>query len=205
MHPVREHIPIYLAAVGPKNLELTGEIADGWLAIFFSTRVRRRAARHRSGPAREPVGKTMDGFDVVATVPLVVGDDPSSARRAVRPYAALYIGGMGSREQNFYNALACRMGYADEAAEVQERYLARDYDGAAAAVPAELRRLHSPARPARAHRRTDGRVRGGRSHHAEHDAVRGQRSSERLAVPAHGRRGARAVRGGLVSWPGGHW
>jgi hypothetical protein len=71
-------------------------------------------------------------------VPLVVGDDLTACAAPVRPYAALYVGGMGSREQNFYNALAGRMGFADAAAEVQERYLARDYDGAAAAVPFEF-------------------------------------------------------------------
>jgi alkanesulfonate monooxygenase SsuD/methylene tetrahydromethanopterin reductase-like flavin-dependent oxidoreductase (luciferase family) len=77
----------------------------------------------------------MDGFDVVPTSPLVVGDDWQAAADQVRPYAALYVGGMGSREQNFYNNLACRMGYEAEAAEIQDRYLARDYAAAAAAVP----------------------------------------------------------------------
>jgi F420-dependent oxidoreductase-like protein len=137
VHPVREHIPIYLASVGPKNLELTGEIADGWLAVFFAPKFAdEQLAYLRAGRAK--VDKTLDGFDVVASVPMVVGDDPAACARPVRPYNALYIGGMGSREQNFYNNLAVRMGYADEAAEVQDRYLARDYDGAAAAVPAEF-------------------------------------------------------------------
>ena len=137
VHPVREHIPIYLASVGPKNLELTGEIADGWLAIFFSTDF---------GPeqievirtARAATGRTMDGFDVVTTTPVAVGDDLEACADQVRPYCALYIGGMGSREQNFYNALAVRMGYEEEAAVIQQRYLARDYEGAAAAVPREF-------------------------------------------------------------------
>ena len=75
---------------------------------------------------------------MVASVPMVVGDDPVECAKPIRPYAALYIGGMGSREQNFYNRLAVRMGYADEAAEIQDRYLSRDYDGAAAAIPAEF-------------------------------------------------------------------
>ena len=137
VHPVREHIPIYLASVGPKNLELTGEIADGWLAVFFAPKFADELlAQIAAGRAK--VGKTMDGFDVVPTVPVVVGDNVEDCANAVRPYAALYVGGMGSREQNFYNALACRMGYAEEAAEVQNRYLARDYDGAAALVPAEF-------------------------------------------------------------------
>ena len=80
----------------------------------------------------------MAGFDVVATVPVVVGDDLEACAELVRSYAALYVGGMGSREQNFYNALAVRMGYEQAAAEVQQRYLARDYSGAAAAVPMEF-------------------------------------------------------------------
>ncbi|MEP7020656.1 MAG: LLM class F420-dependent oxidoreductase [Pseudonocardiales bacterium] len=137
VHPVREHIPTYLASVGPKNLELTGEIADGWLAVFFAPKFAESHLEHlRAG--RALAGKTLDGFDVVASVPMVIGDDPLKCVEPVRPYSALYIGGMGSREQNFYNALAVRMGYPDEAAEVQNRYLARDYEGAAAAVPAEF-------------------------------------------------------------------
>jgi F420-dependent oxidoreductase-like protein len=137
VHPVREEIPIYLASVGPKNLELTGEIADGWLAVFFAPKFAGEVLNHIEA-GRAKVGKTMEGFDVVPTVPLVVGDDLEACANAIRPYAALYVGGMGSREQNFYNALAVRMGYEKEAAEVQNRYLARDYDGAAALVPAEF-------------------------------------------------------------------
>jgi len=137
VHPTRPNIPIYLAAIGPKNLELTGEIADGWLAIFFAPE---SAAEHLAHIAvgRAKVGKTMEGFDVVPTVPVVIGDDVQACADAVRAYSALYIGGMGSRDKNFYNQLAVRMGYDAEAAEVQEKYLARDYDGAAAAVPFEF-------------------------------------------------------------------
>jgi F420-dependent oxidoreductase-like protein len=137
VHPVREQIPIYLAAVGPKNLELAGEIADGWLAVFFAPKYAGEQLE-RIAAGRAKVGKTLDGFDVVPTVPLVIGDDVDACAAPVRGYAALYVGGMGSREQNFYNALATRMGYGDAAAEVQNRYLARDYEGAAAAVPAEF-------------------------------------------------------------------
>ena len=137
VHPVREQIPIYLAAIGPKNLELAGEIADGWLAIFY-------APEHASESlgairiGRERVGKTMEGFDVVPTVPLVIGDDLTACADQIRPYAALYVGGMGSKEQNFYHALACRMGHESAADQVQEAFLARDYAGAAAAVPMEF-------------------------------------------------------------------
>ncbi|MGH3658206.1 MAG: LLM class F420-dependent oxidoreductase [Micromonosporaceae bacterium] len=137
VRPVRDRIPIYLAAVGPRNLELAGEIADGWLAVFLAPE---HAAEHlghiRSGAAR--VGRDLDGFDVVPTVPLVVGDDVSACADLVRGYAALYVGGMGSREQNFYNQLAVRMGYAEAAAEVQEHFLAGRYQAAYAAVPEEF-------------------------------------------------------------------
>ena len=137
VHPVREHIPIYLAAIGPKNLELTGEIADGWLAIFFSPE---NAAEImvplRAG--REKAGKTMEGFDVVPTVPVVFGDDIAECANPIRPYSALYIGGMGSREKNFYNQLAARMGYEEAAVEVQDKYMARDYMAAWGAVPFEF-------------------------------------------------------------------
>ena len=137
VHPVREHIPIYLAAVGPKNLELAGEIADGWLAVFYSPQFAGdQLAAIKTG--REKAGKTMEGFDVVPTVPIVVDEDVERAAELVRWYAALYIGGMGSREQNFYNQLACRMGFEKEAAKVQELYLAREHRNAAAAVPLEF-------------------------------------------------------------------
>ena len=134
VHPVRESIPIYLAAVGPKNLELTGEIADGWLAVFFSP----DHAAESMECLRRGRGGSLDGFDVVPTVPLSLGPDPVACADPVRPYAALYVGGMGSREQNFYNALSRRMGFEAAADEIQERYLARDYAGAMAAVPYEF-------------------------------------------------------------------
>jgi F420-dependent oxidoreductase-like protein len=137
VHPVREHVPIYIASIGPKNLELTGEIADGWLAVFFAPKFADDLLGHLAA-GRAKAGKTMDGFDVVPSVPLVVGDDVEECAKQVRPYAALYIGGMGSREQNFYNDLAVRMGYGDAAAVVQEKFLARDYQGAAEAVPPEF-------------------------------------------------------------------
>ena len=137
IHPVRERMPIYLAAVGPKNLELAGEVADGWLAIFFSPEHAAEYLAHiRAG--RDKAGATMEGFDVVPTVPMVIGDDLEACADAIRPYCALYIGGMGSREKNFYNQLAVRMGFADAAAEIQDRYLSRDYAEAAAAVPFEF-------------------------------------------------------------------
>ncbi|MEW2477750.1 LLM class F420-dependent oxidoreductase [Micromonospora gifhornensis] len=136
-HPPREHIPIYLAAVGPKNLELAGEIADGWLAIFYAPEyAQEQLASVTAGRAR--AGKELAGFDVVPSVPVVVGDDVASCAELVRWYAALYVGGMGSREQNFYNQLATRMGYGDAAREVQDLYLAKRQRDAAAAVPLEF-------------------------------------------------------------------
>jgi alkanesulfonate monooxygenase SsuD/methylene tetrahydromethanopterin reductase-like flavin-dependent oxidoreductase (luciferase family) len=137
VEPVREDIPVYLAALGPKNLELAGEIADGWLAMFFSPERADAQLQHiRAGRAK--VGKDLTGYDVVPTVPIVVGDDLEACSAPIRDYAALYIGGMGSRDKNFYNDLAVRMGYADAAADVQAKYLAREYDQAAAAVPHEF-------------------------------------------------------------------
>ncbi|MCA2219362.1 LLM class F420-dependent oxidoreductase [Jidongwangia harbinensis] len=133
-HPPREHIPIYLAAVGPKNLELAGEIADGWLAIFFAPDAAGEYLQHVER-GRAKAGAGLAGFDVAPTVPVVVADDIAAAADVIRPYAALYVGGMGSREQNFYNQLAVRMGYPDAAAEVQELYLNRQIRDAAAAVP----------------------------------------------------------------------
>ena len=137
VHPVREHIPMYLAAVGPKNLELAGELFDGWLAIFYSPdHASELLASIEVGRAK--VGKTLEGFDVVPTMPLVVGDDPRACADAVRWYAALYVGGMGSRDKNFYNQLAVRMGFDEAAGKIQDKYLARDYDGAAQEVPYEF-------------------------------------------------------------------
>lgn len=137
VHPVRERIPIYLAAVGPKNLELAGEIADGWLAIFYSPEFAPELLGHIAD-GRAKVGQTLAGFDIVPTVPVVIGDDLEACAGPVRAYSALYIGGMGSREKNFYNALAVRMGYEEAAAQVQDLYLGRDYAGAANAVPLDF-------------------------------------------------------------------
>ncbi|MGW1023322.1 LLM class F420-dependent oxidoreductase [Streptomyces sp. NPDC002577] len=143
VHPQREHIPLYIAAIGPKNLEQTGEIADGALLIFPSAEhLEETAIRHlRAG--REKAGLTMEGFDVAPTLPIAVspagsGDDVSALADMFRPYTALYVGGMGSRKQNFYNQLAQRMGYEKEAAEIQDKYLSGDKEGAAAAVPQQL-------------------------------------------------------------------
>ncbi len=135
--PARESIPLYLAAVGPKNLELAGEIADGWLAVFFDPAfAAEQLACVQAGRAK--AGLDLSGFDVVPTVPLVVGPDPYACADPVRPYAALYVGGMGSREQNFYHALAVRMGFGEAAGQIQDRFLDGRMRDAQAAVPFEL-------------------------------------------------------------------
>ncbi|MDX6205437.1 MAG: hypothetical protein QOF39_1494 [Frankiales bacterium] len=132
--PARAGLPVYLAAVGPHNVELAGEVADGWLAMFFAPDQAADLLGHLdAGLAR--AGRGRADFDIAVTVPLVVADDPVEAADAVRDQVALYVGGMGSRTQNFYYTAALRMGYETAAAAVQERYLARDRKGAAAAVP----------------------------------------------------------------------
>jgi F420-dependent oxidoreductase-like protein len=135
--PVQEEIPIYLAAIGPKNVTLTGEIADGWLPIFL-------APEHldvlmeplEEGAAK--AGRSLDDFDIAPTVNVLVSDDVEAARDAMRPVLALYVGGMGSREKNFYNALVQRYGFEEAAKEVQDLYLDGRKEEAAAALPAEL-------------------------------------------------------------------
>jgi F420-dependent oxidoreductase-like protein len=142
IRPPRPDLPVYLAAVGPRNLRLAGEVADGWLGIFLSPEHSAdQFASVREG--RESAGKgtaddPMAGFDVVTTVPVVVTDDLEAARAAVAPYTALYLGGMGSREQNFYNRLARRMGFTEAAERIQDLYLAGRARDAADAVPLEL-------------------------------------------------------------------
>jgi F420-dependent oxidoreductase-like protein len=132
--PVQERIPIYIAAIGPKNTELTGEIADGWLPILV--------APEHLGELREPLeagaaraGRTLDGFDIAPSVNVMVTDDVAAARDAMRPFLALYVGGMGSRKQNFYNQLVQRYGFEDAAREVQDLYLEGKKQEAAAALP----------------------------------------------------------------------
>jgi F420-dependent oxidoreductase-like protein len=134
VHPVREEIPVYLAAIGPKNLELAGEIADGWLAIFYAPEHAGEQLGHiRAGAAK--AGRDIASFDVVPTVPVVLGDDPEACAEPIKAYAALYVGGMGSREKNFYNAHARRMGFEKEAQEIQDLYLGGDKVAAMQAVP----------------------------------------------------------------------
>ncbi|MBV8710633.1 MAG: LLM class F420-dependent oxidoreductase [Solirubrobacterales bacterium] len=134
--PVHQ-IPIYLAAIGPKNTALAGEIADGWLPIFFSPEhVSEVRALLEEGAGR--AGRSLEDFDIAPTVNTYISDDRQAARDRMRPVLALYVGGMGSRKQNFYNALVQRYGFEDAARQVQDLYLEGKTDEAAAALPDEL-------------------------------------------------------------------
>jgi F420-dependent oxidoreductase-like protein len=135
--PVQERMPIYVAAIGPKNTELTAEIADGWLPTLFSPEhVGAFRPLLEAGFARGGAG--FDAFDIAPTVSVMVSDDLDAARDAMRHYIALYVGGMGSRKQNFYNALVRRYGFEQAADRVQELYLEGRKDEAAASLPGEL-------------------------------------------------------------------
>ncbi len=135
--PVQERIPIYLAAIGPKNTALAGEIADGWIPTFFSPEhVSEFRTLLEEGAARG--GRSLDGFDIAPTVSAFVSDDRELARNLMRPGLALYIGGMGSRQQNFYNNLVQRYGFEDAAKEIQDLYLAGNKAEAGEAIPDEL-------------------------------------------------------------------
>ena len=135
--PVQERIPIYIAAIGPKNTQLTGEIADGWIPTLFSPE-HVSELRPLLQEGAERAGRSLDGFDIAPTVNVCVDDDVDKAHDALRPVLALYVGGMGSRKQNFYNKLVQRYGFEDAAREVQDLYLDGKKDEAAAALPGEL-------------------------------------------------------------------
>ncbi|MBI1760478.1 MAG: LLM class F420-dependent oxidoreductase [Acidobacteria bacterium] len=139
-HPLRPSIPIYLAAVGPKNVALAAELADGWLPIFFSPE---RVDGYREwlddGFAKAGNGKSMtNGFDIAPTVHIVLGDDVNACRNQVKPTLALYIGGMGAKGKNFYYDIACRYGYEAAAEQIQGFYLTGKKMEALAAVPDAL-------------------------------------------------------------------
>ena len=137
--PVQEKIPIFLAAIGPKNTTLAAEIADGWIPTLFSPEhLSEFRPLLEEGFAKAGNGKSFEDFDIAPTVNVMVTDDVESARDAMRPYIALYVGGMGSRKQNFYNALVQRYGFEDAAKEVQDLYLEGKRDEAMAALPGEL-------------------------------------------------------------------
>ncbi|MCW3057159.1 MAG: putative F420-dependent oxidoreductase, partial [Solirubrobacterales bacterium] len=135
--PVQERIPVYLAAIGPKNTALAGEIADGWIPTLFSPEhVSELRPLLQEGADRS--GKSLEHFDIAPTVNVFVTDDLEGARNAMRPFIALYVGGMGSREQNFYNQLIQRYGFQDEAKQIQDLYLEGKREEAMAAIPDAL-------------------------------------------------------------------
>src|SRR5436305_8909507 len=145
--PVQERIPIYLAAIGPNNTALAGEIADGWIPTFFSPEyVSEFRKLLQEGADR--AGRSLDDFDIAPTVNAYVSDDRELARNLVRPLLALYIGGLGSRKQNFYNNLVQRYGFEAAAEEVQDLYLEGKKAEAGEAIPDELIDLVSLCGPA---------------------------------------------------------
>src|SRR3954465_5105766 len=137
--PVQSKIPIYIASIGPKNTALTGEIADGWIPTFFSPEYMHESKKLlEEGATKREGGMLPDDFDIAPMVSIAIDDDIDRARDAVRPLLALYVGGMGSRDKNFYNQLVSRYGFEAAAKEVQDLYLSGKKDEAAAALPAEL-------------------------------------------------------------------
>jgi F420-dependent oxidoreductase-like protein len=135
--PVQERIPIYLAAIGPRNTALAGEIADGWIPTLFSPEhARELRGALEEGAAR--AGRSLERFDIAPTVNVCIDDDEGRARDVMRPFIALYVGGMGSRQRNFYNNLVQRYGFEREAAQIQELFLAGKREEAMAAIPEAL-------------------------------------------------------------------
>ena len=139
IHPLRANIPIYLAAEGPKNIAMAGELCEGWLALFYSPHhddFYREALTE--GLGRPGAHCAQEDFEVAATVPLIVTDDIEAAADAVRPMYALYFGGMGAKGTNFHANVAIRMGYEAEVEKIQALYLSGHKDEAAAAIPTKL-------------------------------------------------------------------
>jgi F420-dependent oxidoreductase-like protein len=139
VRPLRSDIPIYLAAEGPKNIAMAGELCDGWLALFYSPHhddFYREALDE--GLARPGAHRAREEFEVAATVPLIITDNVEAAADALRPMYALYFGGMGARGTNFHANVAIRMGYEAEVEKIAELYLGGHKDEAAAAIPTRL-------------------------------------------------------------------
>jgi len=137
-HPVRDRIPIFVAAVGPKNTAMAAELAEGWQPIFYFPEKAASiwgAAVAEGKARRDP---SLPPLDVIAQAPLAIGDDVADLVELYRPMLALYVGGMGARGQNFYTKLASDYGYPSEAAAIQDAYLAGRKDEAAALVPRSL-------------------------------------------------------------------
>jgi F420-dependent oxidoreductase-like protein len=139
IHPLREEIPIFLGAEGPKNIALAAELCDGWLALFFSPGHEdfyRDALAE--GFARDGARHGADDFEVAASVPFIPTDDIDAGIDMMRPMYALYFGGMGAKSKNFHADVAIRMGFEGEVEQIKELYLSGEKDEAAAAVPRAL-------------------------------------------------------------------
>lgn len=138
-HPLRADVPIWLGAEGPKNVAQTAEIADGWLAIFFSLGLADQYnAWLDEGFARPGARRSRSDFEVAATVQVVITDDVAAAIDRYRPSTALYVGGMGAKEKNFHAELYKRMGYGDAVDEIVSLFLSGKKAEAMAAVPDEM-------------------------------------------------------------------
>ena len=139
IHPLRENIPIYLGAEGPKNVALCAEVCDGWLAMLFSpTHQDLHKAALEEGWARPGARRGAEDFEVAATVPLIISDDVDGAIDSMRPFYALYFGGMGAKNMNFHANVPIRMGYQREVEEIQDLYLSGKKDEAGAKIPTKL-------------------------------------------------------------------
>jgi F420-dependent oxidoreductase-like protein len=133
--PVRPDVPIYLAAMGPRNVRLAAEIADGWIPFLYSPERGRDAFAEPLATGFAAAGRTPAGFDVAPMVPVAIGDDVDEGRDRLRPLLGLYVGGMGSAGANFYKELVTRYGYGVVANAIQEAYLEGRRSDAAAMVP----------------------------------------------------------------------
>ncbi len=131
-------IPIYLAAIGPQNVELAAEIADGWLPIFFAPEKYEEIFKPHVEAGLAKAGKTAENFDIAPTVSVIINDNLEICYNMLRPMLALYVGGMGAKGKNFYYDLAVRYGFAAEAAEIQELYLSRRQGEAMMKVSPEM-------------------------------------------------------------------
>ncbi|MEO3871584.1 LLM class F420-dependent oxidoreductase [Nonomuraea sp. B12E4] len=137
-HPVRPRVPVVIAAIGPKNVELAAEVAEGWQPIFYVPEKAADVWGRSLAAGRAARDPGLGELDVIAQASLAIGDDVAGLLEFGRPTAALYIGGMGAKGRNFYNDLARRYGYEKEAEQIQDLYLKGQKDEAAALVPAEL-------------------------------------------------------------------
>ncbi|MFV8318620.1 LLM class F420-dependent oxidoreductase [Mycobacterium sp. 23] len=137
-HPVRERIPILIAALGPKNVELAAELAEGWQPIFYLPEKAQDVWGDALAAGKSKRDPSLGDLEVYAGPTLAIGENVEPLREFVKPHLALYIGGMGAKGKNFYHTLATRYGYGPQADRIQELYLSGDKEGAAKAVPDEL-------------------------------------------------------------------